>query len=82
MPIYEYACKACEQDFETLVGANAEGPSATSVTCPHCGSAELARKLSVFAAVAGSQEAAPPCGLQPSAGCGGCCGGPGGSCDF
>ena len=59
MPIYEYACRACGHEFETLVRA-AETPS-----CANCSSAELDKKLSVFAAqTAGSQPAlaAGPCG--------------------
>jgi putative FmdB family regulatory protein len=31
MPIYEYRCVKCEDDFETLVFGNAE------VFCPKCG---------------------------------------------
>jgi putative FmdB family regulatory protein len=67
MPIYEYACSACGQEFETLVrnGATPE--------CPNCHSKDLAKKLSVFAAGKSSADAAPmamgPCGA---------CGHPGG----
>jgi putative FmdB family regulatory protein len=67
MPIYEYACSACGQEFETLVrnGATPE--------CPSCHSTDLAKKLSVFAAGKSSADAAPmamgPCGA---------CGHPGG----
>ena len=70
-----------DSEGEALVGANAEGPSAGSVTCPHCGGDELARKLSVFAAVGSSADAAPACGFTPGAGCG-TCGGPQGTCGF
>jgi len=65
MPIYEYACGHCGQEFEALVrqGATPE--------CPGCHSTELARKLSLFSTAAPSaQSAAPgPCGS---------CGHPGG----
>jgi len=63
MPIYEYACRACGHEFETLVRA-AETPSCTS-----CSSADLQKKLSVFAPQSASQPEASPCGS---------CGHPGG----
>jgi putative FmdB family regulatory protein len=64
MPIYEYACRSCRHEFETLVRGS-EAPS-----CENCGSPELDKKLSVFAAGKGEAEAAPaPCGT---------CGHPGG----
>ena len=43
MPIHEYACRACNHQFETLVRSS-ETPS-----CGSCGSTELDKKLSVFA---------------------------------
>jgi putative FmdB family regulatory protein len=64
MPIFEYHCRSCERDFETLVRGG-ERP-----VCTHCGGAELEKKLSVFASP--SAEAAgtvSPCGA---------CGNPGG----
>jgi putative FmdB family regulatory protein len=73
MPIYEYACKACGQKFETLVRSD------TVPQCPHCQSTELDKQLSVFATTATSPEAMP---MPPSA-CSSCpnAGGPG-SCAF
>jgi putative FmdB family regulatory protein len=44
MPLYEYACKKCAHQFETLVRAS-ETPE-----CPACHATALERKLSVFAA--------------------------------
>ncbi len=44
MPIYEYACRACGHEFETLV-RGADTPS-----CDACGAEALDKKLSVFAA--------------------------------
>ncbi|MGH9348553.1 MAG: FmdB family zinc ribbon protein [Vicinamibacterales bacterium] len=44
MPLYEYACKQCDRQFEALV-RGAETPE-----CPSCHSRELERRLSVFAA--------------------------------
>lgn len=65
MPIYEYACRACGHEFETLVRAS-ETPS-----CAKCASADLEKKLSVFSSQSASQEPAfaGPCGT---------CGHPGG----
>ena len=60
MPIYEYTCQHCHHDFELLVRSD------TRLECPSCLSAELAKKLSVFATASGGQHAAPqafgPCG--------------------
>jgi putative FmdB family regulatory protein len=60
MPIYEYACRKCGQEFETLVR------STTVPDCPHCHSTELEKKLSVFAKPGSAAQAAPaaagPCG--------------------
>jgi putative FmdB family regulatory protein len=63
MPIYEYACRACGHEFETLV-RGAETPS-----CASCASTALDKKLSVFAAQSSAGEAPAPCGS---------CGHPGG----
>lgn len=67
MPIYEYACKKCGREFETLVRSGAVPD------CPDCHSTELDKKLSVFATAKSTAEpasvAASPCGS---------CGHPGG----
>jgi len=64
MPIFEYACGRCGNEFETLV-RNGVAPQ-----CPACQSTELAKKLSVFAtASSGNEPAVSPCGT---------CGHPGG----
>jgi putative FmdB family regulatory protein len=42
MPLYEYECRSCGNEFELLVR------SGTTPSCPECGSAELARRLSGF----------------------------------
>lgn len=60
MPIYEYACNKCGHEFETLVRSD------TVPGCPSCHSADLAKKLSVFATAGSIADAAPvaggPCG--------------------
>jgi len=65
MPIFEYACRSCGHEFETLV-RGADTPA-----CERCASMELEKKLSVFAAQSngGEPAAAAPCGT---------CGHPGG----
>jgi putative FmdB family regulatory protein len=61
MPIFEYKCTSCGNEFETLVRASSPRPG-----CPECNSTELTKKLSAFAAVTGSassnQELPAPCG--------------------
>ncbi len=63
MPIFEFVCRDCQEEFEKLVRA----PS-TEVACPRCGSAKVRKKFSAFAAKTSS-------GFTPSSvggGCGGC----------
>ena len=43
MPIYDYRCSACSQDFELLVRGSA------TPTCPHCASTALERQVSLTA---------------------------------
>ena len=71
MPIYEFHCTQCEKDSEVLVRSTRW----QGTRCPHCGSAKLAKKLSVFASNMAESESAPACGMQ---GGGGCCGCPAG----
>ena len=52
MPIFEYQCTACANEFQTLVR-----PSWPAPECPECHSTELRKKLSAFAAVLGSSAA-------------------------
>jgi len=42
MPIYEFTCDACGQDFEELVGPHV-GVEVGQVTCPECGSRSVDR---------------------------------------
>lgn len=49
MPIFEYSCKRCGNEFETLVRG-----SSPAVECPKCHGTELTKKLSAFAAPSGS----------------------------
>jgi putative FmdB family regulatory protein len=63
MPIYEYACHQCGNEFEALVRSD------TVPECPSCQSRQLDKKLSVFATGATAAEAAPPA-LGPCGSCG------------
>lgn len=51
MPIYEYRCKGCQNDFEALVWTSREEKS---VECPKCNTREVERILSPFARTAGT----------------------------
>lgn len=44
MPLYDFRCRACGHDFETLVRAQDPPPS-----CASCRSQDLERQLSTFA---------------------------------
>ena len=66
MPIYEFHCDDCDRDSEILVRSSRwEGTQ-----CPLCGSANLEKKLSVFAS-SGSGEASAECSGVPRS-CGRC----------
>ena len=61
MPIFEYRCERCGNEFETLVRT-----SSPAVECPACHATELTKKLSAFAAPASSgtsrSDLPGPCG--------------------
>ena len=68
MPIYEFHCAKCEKDSELLVRSS----DWKGTQCPHCGSVELTKKLSVFASsVANGGGAEPSCSGTPHS-CGMC----------
>ena len=64
MPLFEFACRSCDRQFETLVRGD------DTPECPACHSTDLERRFSVFAAhtagggaSAGDMMATPgPCG--------------------
>jgi len=80
MPLYEFHCSKCENDFELLVPTSQwEGNAA----CPRCGSKKLTKQLSVFAPAGPAASGPVPCDFggcptpqrqRHGAGCG-CCGG-------
>ena len=62
MPIYEYRCSGCGNEFEKLVR------SSDTPECPSCHSQKLDKKLSVFAT--SSQESSGASVPEACAGCG------------
>jgi putative FmdB family regulatory protein len=67
MPLFEYACRTCDHQFEALV-RNAEPPE-----CPSCHGADLERRLSAFAAHTTGASGGDP---TPAVGACGRCGDP------
>ncbi len=68
MPIFEYNCNHCQQNFEALVYSKEE-----SIQCPHCGSQSIQKQLSTFGVNMGNTTpcGGKGCGLpQMPAGCG------------
>jgi putative FmdB family regulatory protein len=70
VPIYEFVCMECESHYEELV------PMGRDSDCPDCGSENVRKQFSVFAAHASGGEGQPSFG----GGGGGCCGGSCGCC--
>ena len=67
MPLFEYACKECERQFEVLVRGH-ETPE-----CPACHGTDLERRQSTFAARTANGSAASD---NPAMGACGRCGDP------
>ncbi len=63
MPIYEYVCEGCKEQFEHLLRGD-EKPA-----CPSCGKDRLSKKFSVPAAHVGGATT-PPCPAQEMGACG------------
>ncbi|MDH4229135.1 MAG: zinc ribbon domain-containing protein [Nitrospirota bacterium] len=67
MPLYEYRCEPCGDEF-TLLQPMSVRPGDT--TCPACGGREVARRMSVFAPSVPSGPASAQGGCGPMGGCG------------
>jgi putative FmdB family regulatory protein len=66
MPLYEFACATCEEDFEELV----LGPSTIEdVTCPTCGGREVEKKISTFASKVAGGSSSFSLGASSGASC-------------
>ncbi len=80
MPIFEYQCNACGDEFEELVFDRDECPP-----CPKCGSEETGKLMSAVRSRTGggapesAGEAEAPAAAA-SSGCAGCSGGDCSSC--
>ena len=77
MPIYEYQCQDCQQEFELLRSfkdADAE------VTCTGCQGKNVQRKLSLFNATSSNGALTGSGAHADSGGCGSCTGGSCSSC--
>ncbi|MDQ6965959.1 MAG: zinc ribbon domain-containing protein [Mariprofundaceae bacterium] len=70
MPIYQYHCESCANEFETLVMRKTE-----TVSCPECGSEKLSRLISAHAVGHCMPDTAcgsAPCSPMPVCGGGMC----------
>ena len=52
MPIYEYRCQECGDEFEKLVRASTD---ADQVECPQCHQVHVKRRLSLFGLGSGAR---------------------------
>ena len=68
MPIYEYICDDCKNEFEKIVINKQQ-----EIACPKCASKKATIQLSVFATANGGTSGGPS--SSSSGGGGSCCGG-------
>ena len=64
MPLYEYSCGDCRQDFEVLILGRDEPE------CPGCGGTDLKKLMSVPAAHSANPNKLPMCEPRSTEGCG------------
>ncbi|NIT04179.1 zinc ribbon domain-containing protein [Candidatus Saccharibacteria bacterium] len=67
MPIFEFRCEECKEQFEALVG---QGRQVSDLKCPKCGGQDLAKLFSAFG-FKGSPESKMVSSTSSSA-CGSC----------
>ena len=68
MPIYEYYCESCDDQFEILVFRSSD-----PVGCPNCNTENVKRVLSVFGFKSGGDKGAASSRMGSGAsGCSGC----------
>jgi len=65
MPIYEYACPACDKTFEAFIIRRSDE---AEVACPTCASRQVSRQLSRPAATRLGSGASGSAGPGPSCG--------------
>ncbi|MBI4964359.1 MAG: zinc ribbon domain-containing protein [Desulfomonile tiedjei] len=64
MPIFEFKCDHCGNDFEKLVFASED----QAVKCPKCGSEKTHKILSVFSSSGSERCSGASCGPRPASG--------------
>ena len=72
MPIYEYTCIKCDEEFECIVF------SGDTVTCPECGTEKVRRKMSACSfksSGSSSGDYSASSGSSSASSCAGCSGG-------
>lgn len=65
MPIFEYTCEKCGNEFEKLVFGNQH------VTCPRCAAPEVRKRFSVFG-MSGVEKQTSGCSSCTSSSCSSC----------
>ncbi|HSR10082.1 MAG TPA: zinc ribbon domain-containing protein [Thermodesulfobacteriota bacterium] len=69
MPIFEYHCSNCDEDFEKLVLS-----SSAKIQCPRCNKTKVTKKMSAFSFKTGSKASVPSSSSSQSGGCCSCAG--------
>jgi putative FmdB family regulatory protein len=54
MPVYDYICQDCRQSFDKVLSLKEH--ESNEVTCPKCGSKNVAQEAAVFLAVTGRKS--------------------------
>jgi putative FmdB family regulatory protein len=62
MPIYEYRCEECGEEFELFVRSSSQ---AANPTCPECDSERVKRAISLFGLGKGSGSSALGASCDP-----------------
>jgi putative FmdB family regulatory protein len=62
MPIYEYICHTCKENFSLLQKV---GATEKDTVCPECGSREIKKKISLFSCAC-PIDSGPATGGTPS----------------
>ena len=65
MPIYEYQCQECGEEFEKFVRSMTRQEEAI---CPKCGSAETKKAFSVFGVSGGQTRSSASSSCAPTGG--------------
>jgi putative FmdB family regulatory protein len=67
MPIYEYVCQNCGRKYEKLVRSSSSEPE---LKCPHCGSNQAKKALSLFGTHGAGGETSWGAASSSAASCG------------